>query len=82
MTIYIDAIWFLNWIFDTSLLIWTAVLLKNQINWIRVVTGGLIGSLIIWLYVTPYSYLADQIWFKCLFSILMVLTAFGFRSIS
>ena len=35
MTIYIDAIWFLNWIFDTSLLVWTAVLLKNQIKWIR-----------------------------------------------
>ena len=81
MTIYIDAIWFLNWIFDTSLLVWTAVLLKTRIKWIRMVVGGLVGSLIIWLYVTPYSYLADQIWFKCMFSILMVLTAFGFRSL-
>ena len=81
MTIYIDAIWTLNWFFDTSLLVWTAVLLKIRINWIRMITGGLIGSLIIWLYVTPYSYLADQIWFKCIFSILMVLAAFGFKSL-
>lgn len=81
MTIYIDAIWFLNWIFDTCLLVWTAVLLKNRINWIRIVCGGLIGSLVVWLYITPYSYLADQIWLKSMISILMILTAFGFKSI-
>jgi stage II sporulation protein GA (sporulation sigma-E factor processing peptidase) len=81
MTIYIDAIWFLNWIFDTSLLVWTAVLLKNQIKWIRVITGGLVGSLVVWLYITPYSYLADQIWLKSMVSILMILAAFGFRNI-
>ena len=81
MTIYIDAIWFLNWIFDTSLLVWTAVLLKNQIKWIRMVAGGLVGSLVVWLYITPYSFLADEIWFKFMVSILMILTAFGFISL-
>ncbi len=81
MTIYIDAIWFLNWVFDTSILVWTAVLLKNQIKWIRMLAGGLVGSMVVWLYITPFSYLADQIWLKSMVSILMVLTAFGFRSI-
>ncbi len=81
MTIYMDAIWFLNWIFDTCLLVWTAVLLKNQFNWIRILCGGFIGSSIVWLYITPYSYLADQVWLKSMISILMILTAFGFKSI-
>lgn len=78
MTIYIDAIWFLNWAFDTLLLLWTGLLLKEKMKWYRVISGGMAGSLIIWLYMTPLAYLADQVWVKCLVSVLMIFTTFGY----
>lgn len=80
MKIYIDAIWLLNAVFDSLLLCWSALLLKDKVNWIRIFSGGLAGSMIIWLYITPYAYLADQIWLKGCFSFLMVLVSFGFRT--
>ncbi|WP_455661887.1 sigma-E processing peptidase SpoIIGA [Pradoshia sp.] len=80
MEIYIDAIWFLNVVFDSLLLVWSALLLKEKVNWVRIFGGGLAGSLIIWLYITPFAHLADQIWLKGCFSLLMVFIAFGFRA--
>ena len=81
MEIYIDAIWFLNVVFDSLLLVWSALLLKEKVNWLRIFGGGLIGSLIIWLYITPFAHLADQVWLKACFSLLMVLAAFGYRTL-
>lgn len=56
----------------------TSVLLKEKVNWLRSVIGGLAGSSIIWFYITPYAHLADHIGIKCGLSILMILLAFGF----
>ncbi len=80
MEIYIDAIWLLNVVFDSLLLVWSALLLREKVNWMRIFGGGLAGSMIIWLYITPYAYLADQIWLKGSFSFVMVLVSFGFRA--
>ena len=80
MEVYIDAIWLLNVVFDSLLLVWSALLLREKVNWMRIFGGGLAGSMIIWLYITPYAYLADQIWLKGSFSFVMVLVSFGFRA--
>lgn len=78
LTVYVDIIWVLNWLFDCLLLYWTAVILKRSVPLWRVTVGGLIGSLIIVLAFTPYAVWADQIFMKLVFSALMIVTTFGF----
>jgi stage II sporulation protein GA (sporulation sigma-E factor processing peptidase) len=78
LTLYVDIIWLLNWLFDCLLLYWTAVIQKRKaVTW-RIVAGGLIGSCIIILSFTPLHLLAENITVKLLFSVVMVLSAFGF----
>ncbi|MGE7601887.1 sigma-E processing peptidase SpoIIGA [Peribacillus sp. NPDC097675] len=78
MTLYLDVIWLLNWLFDCLLLYWTAIILKRRVAFWRICTGGLIGSLIIVLAFTPYYAMADRFYMKIAFSFLMVLATFGF----
>jgi len=79
MTIYIDAIWLLNFGFDTLLLMWTLLLMKEKLIWWRVILGGLIGSATVWLYITPYAYLLDIFWIKIAISLLMVAMIMSIR---
>jgi len=78
LTLYLDVIWMLNWLFDCLLLSWTAVILKMKVSFWRIAAGGLLGSMIILLAFTPYKELADQVSIKLLFSVVMVLAVFGF----
>ena len=78
MTLYLDVIWLLNWLFDCLLLYWTAILLKRRVPFWRVIAGGFLGSLIIVLSFTSYHLLADRVLVKLLFSIFMILTVYGF----
>ncbi|MFJ7638685.1 sigma-E processing peptidase SpoIIGA [Peribacillus sp. NPDC097224] len=78
MTLYLDVIWLLNWLFDCLLLYWTAIILKRRVALWRVCAGGLIGSLIIVLAFTPFYAMADQFYIKIAFSLFMVLATFGF----
>ena len=79
MTVYVDIIWLLNWLFDCLLLYWTVVILKSRVPFWRILAGGFIGSLIILLAFTSYAAWVDDIYMKFLFSIFMVLTVFGFN---
>lgn len=79
MAVYLDIIWLLNFMFDSLLLYLTAVILKRQVRHWRLFAGGMIGSLIILLSVTPLNVYAGHPIVKLLFSILMVLTVFGFK---
>lgn len=79
MTVYVDIIWLLNWLFDCLLLYWTSIILKRRVPFWRILVGGLIGSIIILLAFTSYAAWADDIYMKFLFSIFMVLTVFGFN---
>ncbi|UAL54168.1 MULTISPECIES: sigma-E processing peptidase SpoIIGA [Metabacillus] len=79
MSIYLDVIWFLNFSFDLLLLLLTAILLKRKIWKLRIVIGALIGSSIILLMFTPFASLAVHPFGKLLVSIMMVLSAFGFK---
>jgi stage II sporulation protein GA (sporulation sigma-E factor processing peptidase) len=78
LTLYLDVIWLLNWLFDCLLLYWTAIILKRKaVPW-RIILGGLIGSIIIVFAFTPFSQLVDNVYVKLLFSVFMILAVFGY----
>ncbi|KKK39647.1 peptidase [Mesobacillus campisalis] len=81
MTVYLDVIWGLNLLFDALLLYLTAIMLKRSVKLWRIFAGGLIGSLLILLAVTPFSYAGHPV-VKLGFSIMMVLAVFGFKRLS
>lgn len=79
MAIYLDVIWALNFLFDTLLLYLTAIILKRNAKLWRMMLGGLIGSVIILLSITPLHSIAGHPLMKLLFSVFMVYTAFGYK---
>lgn len=79
MKIYLDVIWLLNFCFDSLLLLLTAFILKRQVKKRRVAAGGFIGSTIVLLMFTPVSPLVEHPAGKMAFSVVIVLTAFGFK---
>lgn len=81
MTIYLDVIWALNFLFDTLLLYLTAIILKREIKYFRLLVGGFIGSLIILLSITPLHAISNHPILKLFFSFLMVLAAFGYKRV-
>lgn len=79
MTVYLDVIWILNFLFDSLLLSMSALLLKRRVKLWRIAAGGFIGSLIILLYFTPAAIYSGHPLSKMAFSILMVLVSFGYK---
>ncbi len=79
VAVYLDVIWALNFLFDTLLLYLTAIILKRQIVKWRLILGGLLGSIIILLAITPFHTYSSHPLTKLLFSILMVLIAYGYK---
>ena len=79
MAVYLDIIWLLNFLFDSLLLYLTALILKRDFRYWRLFTGGLIGSCIILLSITPLNAYSGHPFVKLMFSIIMVLTVFGYR---
>lgn len=82
MAIYIDVIWFLNFSIDLLLLLLTAIILKRKLSKWRLLLGALVASSLIVLLLTPYSFLFYHPVIKMLFSVVIVLTTFGFTRIS
>lgn len=78
---YIEAVWLLNFCFDTLLVIWMLLLLKRDIKWWRILLAGLIGSITVWLVITPYTFLLDSAIFKISISCIMVLISTRFINI-
>lgn len=79
MTVYLDVIWALNFMFDSLLLYLTAIILKRETGLWRIFAGGFIGSIIILLAFTPFNEYSGHPFTKLLFSIVMVLAVFGFK---
>lgn len=79
MTVYLDVIWLLNLLFDSLLLFLTAIILKRNIRFWRLLAGGFIGSLIIILTFTPIGKIAGHPAAKLLCSMLMILAVFGYK---
>lgn len=80
MIVYLDVIWALNLCFDALLLYLTALILKRRVKLWRVFLGGLIGSLLILLMLTPFQYTGHPV-VKLATSIMMVLVVFGFKKL-
>jgi stage II sporulation protein GA (sporulation sigma-E factor processing peptidase) len=79
VTVYLDVIWALNLMFDTLLLYLTAIILKRSPSMWRLILGGLLGSTIILLTFTPLHVYSSNPITKLLFSLVMVLIAFGYK---
>jgi stage II sporulation protein GA (sporulation sigma-E factor processing peptidase) len=82
LTVYLDVIWALNLLFDSLLLYLTAIFLKRRIQIWRLLAGGFIGSLIILLSFTPLNAYTSHPISKLICSMLMVLSAFGFKRLT
>ncbi|KQL19009.1 sigma-E processing peptidase SpoIIGA [Cytobacillus solani] len=81
MEVYLDIIWALNFLFDSLLLYLTAIILKRDVRLWRIFAGGLVGSIIILLSITPLHSYAGHPITKLFFSFAMVLTSFGYKRI-
>lgn len=79
MTVYLDVVWALNFLFDSFLLYLTAIILKRRVRILRLIFGGLIGSILILLTVTPLHLYSGHPLSKLTFSVLMILAAFGYK---
>ncbi|HBZ10365.1 MAG TPA: sigma-E processing peptidase SpoIIGA [Bacillus bacterium] len=79
MTIYLDVIWFLNFLVDCLLLWITAIFLKRYVKAWKILLGGLLGSSLILLAITPLAAAASHPIVKMGVSLCMVLTVFGFK---
>ncbi|UQD51628.1 sigma-E processing peptidase SpoIIGA [Bacillus methanolicus] len=79
MTVYLDVIWALNFLFDSLLLYLTATILKRNCQIWRVFLGGFIGSIIILLSVTPLHSYSSHPLSKLLFSVAMIVAVFGYK---
>lgn len=82
MIVYLDVIWALNLLFDSLLLYLTGIILKRRVRLWRIFVGGFIGSLIILLSFTSINAISGHPLSKLLFSIIMVLIAFGYKRLS
>jgi stage II sporulation protein GA (sporulation sigma-E factor processing peptidase) len=79
LTVYLDAIWLLNFGFDFLLLKITGLILKRQMETWRLVIGAFIGSLIVVLMFTPAQFIIANPLAKILFSFSMIVVTFGFQ---
>lgn len=79
LVVYMDVVWLLNLLVDSMLLWLTAIILKRHVTIWRIFLGGLIGSILIILSITPFAHYAGTPLVKLGFSIMMVYSVFGFK---
>jgi len=80
MTVYIDLVLILNFLFDLLLLFATGVILRRQTNLKKLILGSLTGSItIISLFISMNSIILFLV--KVLISILMVIITFGYKDL-
>lgn len=81
MTIYLDAVWFLNVVVDLMLLMLTKSLLRMNTKFRRLLFGALVASLFVPISIFyPTSFLTTVIG-KLLFSIFIIICTFRIQSI-
>ncbi|WP_053218958.1 sigma-E processing peptidase SpoIIGA [Virgibacillus senegalensis] len=81
MTIYLDAIWLLNFMLDWMILMLTSYLTKRQHNRLRLILGALIASLLVPFTIFFPEFPLSTWWGKGLYSLLIVWTAFGWQNV-
>lgn len=78
MKIYLDLIFFLNFVFDFLLLTTVSLLLKRNIKWYQLLLGSLIGAFSIFILFIEVNNLTLFI-FKFIISIIMTIATFSYK---
>lgn len=80
MKVYVDLIFFTNFLFDFIILLGVSLILKRNIKIYKIILGSLFGSLtLIILFIRMNN--IELFIYKFLISILMILITFGYRNI-
>ncbi len=81
MTIYLDAVWLLNFLLDMMLLMLTQALAKDSTGKLRIIFGAFIASLLVPLSIYyPDSFFTSMIG-KLIYSVIIILCSFQFYTI-
>lgn len=80
MKVYIDLVFLLNVYLDFLILLTTSLILKRNVSLKRIFLGSLVGGLTIILLLFDMSNLILLFW-KFIFSLLMILVTFSFKNI-
>ena len=80
MTIYLDAVWALNFLLDLMLLMLTQTLAKDTTNKLRIVIGAFIASLLVPITLYFPDTFLTSIYGKLIYSIIIILCTFRFIS--
>lgn len=79
MKIYLDLIFFINFMFDLLLLLTLKIILKRKVKWYRVLLGALVGAFsIFFLFIELNS--VTLFLFKAFISLLMIGVTFGLKN--
>lgn len=81
MIIYLDLIFLMNFLIDGAVLVTTAWARKKKVRWWRIAASATIGALYVILMLFPPLSFLFTFFIKCIFSLLMIMTAFGFGSL-
>ncbi|MRH42173.1 sigma-E processing peptidase SpoIIGA [Aquibacillus halophilus] len=81
MTIYLDAIWLLNFLLDWMILLLTQSLVRDNTKSLRIISGAFVASVLVPITLFfPDSFFSSTVG-KGLYSLLIIMTAFGFKNI-
>lgn len=81
VTIYLDAVWTLNFFLDMMLLMLTQALARDSTRKIRLIVGAFIASLLVPIAIYFPDSFFSSVAGKFLYSIIIILCAFGFLSV-
>lgn len=80
MKVYLDIIFFINFIFDFLILLSTSLVLKRNIKIYRIILGALIGNLTLLILFIRMNTI-QLLLYKILVSILMIIITFSYKNI-
>ena len=78
MIVYVDLIFFMNFVIDGVLLLATGWTRKIKMKGWRIAAGAGIGALYVIMMLFPETSILFTLLFKFIFSVLMILVSFGF----
>ncbi len=81
MVVYLDLVFLLNFLIDGATLLSTAWTRKQRVRWLHIAAAALIGAAYVLMMALPPLSFLFTFFAKCLFSALMIYTAFGFGSL-
>lgn len=81
MVVYVDVIFLTNLLMDGAVLATTAWARKRRVAWWRVALASLLGACYVFILFVPELHFLFTFAVKSIFSVFMIMTAFGFASL-